>query len=344
MESIMDKSPYKVETIDMHTGGEAVRIVHSGYPRISGDTILAKRRYVQEHLDHYRLMLMHEPRGHNEMYGAVIVEPDLPEADVAVLFMHNEGYSTMCGHATISLGRYALDFGLVKPVAPETQVNLQCPCGLVKTFVEYDDQSKTSGKTRFLSVPAFAFKIDVEVNVPGFGKIIIDISYGGAFYAFVSADQLGLDMRKSSMRDITAAATAVTEATKSAVPLEHPDDPDLSFLYGTIVTDGKDAWSEEPTANICVFADAQTDRSPTGSGVTARIALQIHKGLIDINQVRKFQNSSTNSEFTGKAVERVKVGQFDAVVVEVAGKGHYIGKSTFISEEGDHLGKGFLVR
>lgn len=142
--------------VDMHTGGEPLRIIISGYPEVKGDSVLSKRRYARDHLDHLRRALMFEPRGHSDMYGALVVDSELPEAHLAVLFLHNEGYSTMCGHAVIALGRFAVDYKLVKePLSPETQVNIHCPCGLVKAFVEYSD-GKTGG-VRFQSVPAFAF-------------------------------------------------------------------------------------------------------------------------------------------------------------------------------------------
>ena len=149
----------KITTTEMHTGGEPLRVVEHGTPAITGTTLLDKRRYVKQHLDDLRKFLVFEPRGHHDMYGVYIVEPDHPEADFGVLFFHNEGYSTMCGHAVIALGRYAVDKGLIgrAPTAPETQVNIQCPCGLVKTFVEYNN-GKT-GAVRFHSVPAFAFAL-----------------------------------------------------------------------------------------------------------------------------------------------------------------------------------------
>ena len=157
-DSIIAKSSFKIETVEMHTGGEPLRIIRSGYPDISGETILAKRHFAREQLDHLRKALMWEPRGHHDMYGAVLVQPDLPTAHFATLFLHNEGYSTMCGHATLALARYAVDFGLVEPVSPETEVNLQCPCGLVKSFVEYDVKTKSTGRARFHSVPSFVFR------------------------------------------------------------------------------------------------------------------------------------------------------------------------------------------
>ncbi|XP_056619923.1 trans-L-3-hydroxyproline dehydratase [Triplophysa dalaica] len=332
-----------LSVVDMHTGGEPLRVIVSGYPEVKGDTILAKRRYVREHLDHLRKVLMFEPRGHYDMYGALLVSSELPEADLGVLFMHNEGYSTMCGHAVIALGRFAVDYGLIKaPTSPETQINIHCPCGLVKAFTQYADGQ--TGAVRFHSVPAFAFATDVSVSVPGYGNITVDISYGGALYAFVSADKFRLDVNKSKTRDLVDAATAVTQAVKSQVKLSHPVSEDLAFLYGTILTDDKDVYSEEPTANVCVFADAQVDRSPTGSGVTARVALQYHKGLIGLNQTRSFQSGATGSVFTGKAIEKTTCGDYRAVVVEVAGQAHYSGVASFTQESDDTLSGGFLLR
>ncbi|XP_061668614.1 trans-L-3-hydroxyproline dehydratase isoform X1 [Syngnathoides biaculeatus] len=333
----------ELSTVDMHTGGEPVRVVVSGYPRVEGDTLLAKRRFARDHLDHLRRALMLEPRGHYDMYGALPVPSELPDADVGVLFMHNAGYSTMCGHAVLALGRFALDYGLVKePRSPETPVNIHCPCGLVRAFVEYAD-GKT-GAVRFLSVPAFVFAADVTVAVEGFGDVTVDISYGGAFYAFVDAQRFGLDVRESRTRDLADAAAAVTEAVKSQVKLRHPLDDDLAFLYGTVLTDGKDLFSSDATANVCVFADAQVDRSPTGSGVTARVALQYRKGLIRLNQSRTFQSGATGSQFTGKAVEETTCGDFKAVVVEVAGRAFYTGVSCFVQESDDRLKDGFLLK
>ncbi|KAL2082299.1 hypothetical protein ACEWY4_022117 [Coilia grayii] len=331
-----------LSVVDMHTGGEPLRIITDGYPEIRGDTVLSKRSYVECYLDCLRKVLMFEPRGHYDMYGALLVQSELPEADLGVLFMHNEGYSTMCGHAIIALGRYAVDYGLVRsPRSPETQVNIHCPCGLVKAFVEYSN-GKT-GAVRFHSVPAFAFATDVKVTVPEHGEVKVDISYGGAFYAFVSAERFGLDVRTSRPRDLVDVATAVTNAVKSQVKIRHPEHKDLSFLYGTILTDGKDSFSEEPTANVCVFADAQVDRSPTGSGVTARIALQHHKGLIQFNQTRTFKSGAIGSVFTGKAVQETRCGEFRAVVVEVRGHAHYTGVASFVQESDDDLREGFLL-
>ncbi|XP_010776014.1 trans-L-3-hydroxyproline dehydratase isoform X2 [Notothenia coriiceps] len=305
----------ELSVVDMHTGGEPLRIIHSGYPEVKGDSVLSKRRYVLENLDHLRRVLMFEPRGHYDMYGALVVDSELLEADLGVLFMHNEGYSTMCGHAVIALGRFAVDYKLVKePQSPETQDSLTC------------------------------FSTDVTVSLEKFGDVTVDISYGGAFYAFVDAKRFGLDVTTSRTRDLVDAATAVTNAVKSQVKLHHPTSDDLAFLYGTILTDGKDDYSSDPTANMCVFAEAQVDRSPTGSGVTARVALQYHRGLIQLNQTRTFQSGATGSQFTGRAVEETKCGEFKAVVVEVSGRAFYTGVSRFVQEPEDKLTHGFLLK
>jgi trans-L-3-hydroxyproline dehydratase len=180
---------------DMHTGGEPLRIVTSGYPELpKGTSILQKRAYVRDKLDHLRRLLMFEPRGHYDMYGALLVEPSLPEADLAVLFMHNEGYSTMCGHAIVALGRYAVDTGMVTAQEPVTTVNIEAPCGLVVASVEVRDGK--AGAVSFESVPAFLFAADRSTVLEGFGDIRFDVAYGGAFYALADCRQFDLEFRQ----------------------------------------------------------------------------------------------------------------------------------------------------
>ncbi len=346
----MQRSPdaaTRIETVEMHTGGEPVRIVTSGYPAIEGATLLDKRRFARENLDHFRSLIMFEPRGHYDMYGVLPVAPDHPEADMAVLFIHNEGYSTMCGHATIALGRYAFDRGLIKAEGEIARLNLQCPCGLVRVKVALKDGSP--GEVSFVSVPAFAFALDRDVDVPGFGKVTLDIGYGGAFYAFLPAARFGLDVRKSKARDLVDAADRVTKAVQQQVKLDHPDSPDLAFLYGTILTDGQTGVTQGggvnrdgASANICVFAEREVDRSPTGSGVTARIALAVARDPTLISADFTFE-SVTGSRFTGRVAEPAKAGRFAAIRAEVAGRAYYTGQSVFTVEPDDPLAGGFLL-
>ena len=334
-----------IETVEMHTGGEPVRIVVKGYPAIPGATILDKRRFARDHLDHLRKLLIFEPRGHYDMYGVVPVEPDLPDADLAVLFLHNEGYSTMCGHATIALGRFAVDRGIMPARAPFTPVNLQCPCGLVRLRVAVTETATgfETGTVAFESVPSFAFALDRTLAVPGLGDVPLDVAYGGAFYALVVASAIGLDLQATPLAELVEAADRITRAAREAIPLDHPDDRELAFLYGTILTDGRDAWEETPTRNLCVFADREVDRSPTGSGVSARVAVQVARNQLAPGQTRIFE-SVTGSRFSAKALDRETVGPHDAVRVEVAGRAFYTGTARFTLEAGDPLGGGFLIR
>ncbi|RRH93021.1 proline racemase [Mesorhizobium tamadayense] len=327
--------------VDMHTGGEPLRIVTGGYPDIPKGTILEKRAYVRDHLDHLRKLLIFEPRGHYDMYGALLVEPDLPGADLAVLFMHNEGYSTMCGHAIIALGRYAVDEGLVEKQEPVTTVKIEAPCGLVVASVEV--KGGKAGAVSFESVPAFLFARDRRIELQGFGPIGFDVAYGGAFYALADCGQFGLEFCRSRVRDFVDAATALTERLKADFRLTHPDHPDLAFLYGAILTDGREAFSGEPTKNICVFAEAEVDRSPTGSGVTARLAAMHAKGEIGIGQTRTFE-SIAGSRFSGSVARTAQAGPHAAIIARVGGRAYYCGRAEFIVEPDDELGRGFLLR
>ncbi len=334
----MMKRADTITTTEMHTGGEPVRIVESGYPPIPGATILDKRRYVLAELDHLRTALMHEPRGHFDMYGVIPVEPDLPEADLAALFMHNSGYSTMCGHAVIALGRYAVDRGLVPKAAPETRMVIQCPCGPVAVRVEVSEGN--AGAVCFESVPAFAHSLDLEVQVDGYGAVSCDVAYGGAFYAVADAGRFGLEVPGSPVADLVRAANALSAAVRERVELVHPDAGDLGYLYGTILTDGRDG--APVSANVCVFADSQVDRSPTGSGVTARMALGHARGQVYPGEVRTF-GSVTGSTMTGRVVAERTVGDLPAVTVEVCGRAYYTGAASFVIEPDDPFRHGFLV-
>jgi proline racemase len=326
-----------LSTVEMHTGGEPTRIVVDGWPKFSGKTLLDKRREAKERFDHLRRGLMLEPRGHDGMYGALLVEPDHPEADLAVLFMHNEGFSTMCGHATIALARWAVDSGRVARREPETIVRLQCPCGLVTAKVAAD------GTVHFESVPAFAYALDRIAPTRTWGPVTVDIAYGGAFYALLAADSIGLDLKSSPMRAIVDAGQEITTAAAAAIAIEHADEPDLAFLYGTILTDGGDGAGAAPSRNICIFAGRQTDRSPTGSGVSARLALMAARRQVRPGEQRRFE-SCTGALFCGRILrEAPPVGRRKSVIVEVGGRAHQTGEARFRFDDDDPLREGFSL-
>lgn len=284
---------------------------------------------------------MFEPRGHADQYGALLVEPDLPGADLAVLFMHNEGYSTMCGHAIIALGRFAVDQGLVTHDGDRATVNIECPCGMVRAEVSIRDGK--AADVSFESVPSFLFARGQVLTLASWGEVNFDIAYGGAFYALADASQFDLEFGRDPVPAFVEAADQLTRAAQAAIPLSHPDAEDLAFLYGSILTDGSDAFSDQPTRNICVFADRQVDRSPTGSGVTARLAAMHARGQISTGQRRTFE-SIIGSRFAGFVASETSCGPHPAITALVSGRAYYSGKAEFIVEDDDPLAAGFLVR
>jgi proline racemase len=331
----MDKPAITYRVTDMHTAGEPVRIVLDGFPEPQGASVLAKRADAMARLDVHRRRLMLEPRGHAEMYGALPVAAAAPGAAFGVLFMHHAGFSAMCGHATIALGRWAADTGRVALRDGAADFVLECPCGPVDVHVR-DGGARVS----FDSVPAFAAALDLAVTVPGFGRVVCDIGFGGAFYAILPASRLGLDLAADPIARQRAAARAVTDAIRAAHPVRHPTEPDLGFLYGTILTDG--APPDAVSRNLCVFGEGQIDRSPTGSGVTARLAVDAARGLVRPADIRRFAGP-TRVPFSGEIVAETRQGDVAAVRVRVGGSAYYCGEATFTVERDDTLRDGFSL-
>lgn len=329
-----------IKTLDTHTAGEPLRIIVSGFPEIPGKTILEKRRYLRENLDYLRTALMWEPRGHADMYGAIITEPISEDADFGVIFLHNEGYSTMCGHATIALGKVAVECGLVEPKEPITEIKMDSPAGLIKIYVQ--TQNGKAEKVYFHNVPSFVFYKDEEIEVAGLGRIKYDLAYGGAFYAFVNAEGLGLKCTPEYYRKLIDVGMKIKRAIMAEKEIKHPFEEDLSFLYGTIFI-GAPHDKDSHSRHVCIFADGEVDRSPTGTGVSGRLAILYEKGEIDIGDKITIE-SIIGTKFTGKVVEETKYGPHKAIVPEVGGTAHIIAKNTFIIDPEDPLKYGFFLR
>ena len=231
--------------------------------------------------------------------------------------------------------------GIVPVREPETTVRIQCPCGLVTARVAVADGR--AGRVRFSSVPAFVLARDAVVVTRGLGPVTLDIAYGGAFYGVLPAAELGLDLQHSPLSRIVEAALEIKAAAMEQLVVAHPAEPDLAFLYGVIFTAEAEKSSENSTVNICVFADGQVDRSPTGSGVTARLALMHRRGQIAVGQTRIFR-SVTGAEFAGRVLATTTAGPHPAVIAEVGGEAFYSGEASFLREPADPLGGGFLLR
>ncbi|HEX2912870.1 MAG TPA: proline racemase family protein [Chloroflexia bacterium] len=335
-----------ITTLDSHTGGEPLRVVTGGMPELPGATILERRRYMMEHLDHIRKALMWEPRGHYDMYGAIVTPPVTPEADLGVLFMHNEGYSTMCGHGIIALVTVLLETGAIEPKGPLTPVNLDTPAGLVRATAHYDAAARRVTKVSFLNVPSFVYARDVKIKGRLLGqhnKMKVDVAYGGAFYAIAPIERLGYErLEDVPVSRLVKLGASIKSAFNSEHTLEHPFEPDLSFLYGTILV-GPPRNPAHHSANICVFADREVDRSPTGTGVSARLALLSAKGEIAPSGSVAIE-SIIGSVFEGRVAEKTRVGKFEAIVPEVSGSAFITGRNEYIIDPRDPFGAGFLVR
>jgi trans-L-3-hydroxyproline dehydratase len=324
--------------IESHTGGEPFRIVVDGLPEIPGETVLERRRFAQTHLDDLRKTLTWEPRGHSDMYGGWIGDPERPDSDVSVLFLHNDGFSTMCGHGIIALTKVLLDTGILPSDGNETTVRIDTPAGQIKATAESEDG--VVGRVRFLNVPSFAAELTATVDVDGWGEVSYDLAFGGAFYAYVDSSDLGIDLADSAT--LILAGRSIKGAIGSQHTITHPVEDDLGFLYGVVFT-GSPRKKINHSRNVCVFADGEVDRSPTGTGVSGRLALLHARGEIALNQTITIE-SILGSEFSGRVVESVEFGGYSAVIPEVTGTAHIVGRSEFWIDPSDQLNPGFLLR
>lgn len=338
--SKIKKDFLKLKTIDMHTGGEPLRVIIDGYPEIKGDSILEKRNYVKNNLDYLRTALMFEPRGHADMYGVLVVEPQNEDSDFGVIFMHNEGYSTMCGHATIAITKLAVELGWVEVTKPITNIKIDAPCGQLDSYATIDEDGEVSSVS-FKCVPSFVVAVNEEIYVEGIGKVTYDLAYGGAFYAYVNADSIGLGLNKENYDKIITYGKKIKHSIiENKDNIKHPFEEDLSFLYGTIFITKSDNFHSK---NVCVFAHGEVDRSPTGSGVSGRAAIHYKKNEIALNESITIE-SILGSSFNVEVDSCVSFGQFDAVIPKVTGTAYITGEHTFLIDENDDLKHGFFLR
>jgi trans-L-3-hydroxyproline dehydratase len=330
----------KIITIDAHAEGEPLRVIIGGFPDVPGETILARRRYAKEKLDHLRTALMWEPRGHADMYGCILTPPGSPGADFGVLFTHNEGYSTMCGHGIIVVTTVVLETGMMPMMEPETIVRIDTPAGLVTAHARVADGRVK--RVYFHNVPSFVVVLDEVVEVPGLGRVRYDLAFGGAFYAYVQASDVGVTCTPEDFRALIETGMAIKRAVMTSQPIVHPVEEDLSFLYGTIFIGppfSKDAHSR----NVCIFADGEVDRSPTGTGVSGRLAIHSARGEVGMNEPIVIE-SIIGSRFTGRVVGTTTVGPYDAIIPEVEGTAHLTGRHEFLLDPSDKLRHGFILR
>lgn len=350
-----------IQTLDLHCAGEPLRMVRGGFPDVPHLPVLERRAWLRDNADHIRRAIIHEPRGHRDMYAAILLPPHSPEADICLLFMHNEGYSTMCGHGVIAVTVGLLEEGLYPASEPVTTIRYEVPAGLVvasASVVRRPDGGVAVEGVRFTNVPAYLHGRALHVRPDGVelhgraaeaGRLEVDLSFGGAYYGIVEAADLGLRVVPEQAEALRRAGAAITDALRREHRPTHPTEADLGFVYGTIVVDRDPASSPDGRArdahlrNATIFADAELDRSPCGSGTSALLA-QLHaRGSLQLGQ--EIANAGITGEvFLGRLESETLLGTFPAVVTSVAGNAYVMGYGTLVVDERDPLGEGFVLR
>ena len=342
----------RLKTIDAHAAGEPLRLIVEGFPSPRGTTMLAKREWLREHADHLRRALMLEPRGHADMYGAILTEPVAPGSHAGVLFMHNEGYSTMCGHGIIAVTTMALERGLITLASERTEAGgdgptivYDAPAGTIRATAKLRAGGAGRLGTRvesvsFLNVPSFVLHGGLAVTLAS-RTIRADVAFGGAFYAIVDSEAAGLPIDAAHLPELRRAGMEIKHAIEAALTIVHPLDAELSGIYGTIFT-GPPSDERADLRNVTVFADAEVDRSPCGTGTAAVMAVIDAMGLLGSD--RPFVHESLiGTRFNGRVASRTEVGGHAAIVPEIEGSAWITGEHTFLIDEADPLKDGFRI-
>jgi proline racemase len=335
----------RYRTIDAHAAGEPLRLIVEGFPAPKGRTMLEKRAWVKRYADHVRRALMLEPRGHADMYGAVLTEPVTPGADAGVLFMHNEGYGTMCGHGIVAVTTIAIERGIIHPREPGTIV-YDSPAGPIRARA-LSSRRKDAGGTRvrvdrvtFDNVPSFVVAAGVPVRAGG-RDVRADVAFGGAFYAIVDAEAAGVPIAAARLPELRRLGMEITRAVEAALTVVHPLDRGLNGIYGTIFTGPADR-DDADLKNVTIFADAEVDRSPCGTGTCAVMAVIDAMGLMPAG--RAFGHESLiGTLFNGRITGRMRIGDVDAILPELEGSAWVTGEHAFLVDDEDPLKNGFRL-
>lgn len=328
-----------ISTIDAHAAGEPLRIITAGLPPLAGTTILERRRAMAEYHDDVRRILLFEPRGHADMYGAVLTPPVTVGADFGVIFLTNEGYSTMCGHGVIALTTALLETGMLPRAEPITRVLYDSPAGLIRASAHVANGRVTS--VSFQNVPAFRLiqGLNIDTSV---GLVSVDVAFGGAFYALVDAASLGIEVLPERVSLLTRLGMEIKQTVDKAIDVVHPEEPELRSIYGTIISEAPRN-SGADGRNMTIYAEGAVDRSPCGTGTSAKLACLFADGRIPLHEPYVHE-SVIGTTFTGRVIGETQVGVFPAVETEIAGRGFLTGFHQFVVDPDDPTSGGFLVR
>ena len=332
--------PLIIRTLDAHTAGEPLRLITEGWPAPKGATMLERRAWARAKQDALRRAVMFEPRGHADMYGALLTEPERADSDAGVLFMHNEGFSTMCGHGIIAVVTIAIERGLI--TTRGDALTLDAPAGQIRARAHL---SANGGRPRvervsFINVPSFVLAAALPIECNG-RRVSVDVAFGGAFYAIVDAESTGLAVTPDRLPALRETGMTIARAVERAITVVHPSEPGLTGVYGTIFT-GPPAAPGADLKNVTIFADHEVDRSPCGTGTCAVLAVLDAMGLVDPS--RPFVHESLiGTTFDARVVDRTTVGDLAAIVPELSGSAWITGEHTFLVDPDDPLAKGFRI-
>lgn len=329
-----------INAVDSHTMGEPTRIVTGGIPSIPGKSMPEKKAYLESNLDHLRTGIMLEPRGHNDMFGSILTSPTSEEADLGIIFMDGGGYLNMCGHGTIGAMTVALETGMVPMVEPVTEVVLEAPAGLVRGQVKVEN--KKVKEVSFKNVPSFLYKRDVEIEVPEIGKVTLDISFGGSFFAIVSAKQLGLKVMPENAQKLNRLGMMIRDIVNDTVKVQHPELAHINQVDLVEIYDDP-THPEANYKNVVVFGQGQVDRSPCGTGTSAKLATLYAKGAFDEADTFVYE-SILGTLFKGRIVGKAKVGELDAIIPEITGSAYITGFNQFVFDDEDPVKYGFILK
>lgn len=332
-----------ISAIDTHTAGEAARLITGGIPKFPGKTMAEKKQYLIDHSDHLRTALMHEPRGHNEMFGAFILEPTVEEADFGIIFMDAGGYLNMCGHNTIAAVTAAVETGMVESEegATETKVVLETPAGIVNAVAHHGTEGSVE-EVSFDNVEAFLYKEDQTIELDGIGTITFDISFGGSFFAILKSSEVGLKIEPQNASKFSEIGIRLRDAINEQIEIQHPTMDHIKTV--DLVEFYDEATHPEATyKNVVVFGDGQVDRSPCGTGTSAKLATLYAKGELKIDEPFVYE-SILGTLFKGKVVREAKVADFDAVIPNVSGSAYITGFNNFLIDPEDPLKYGFVLQ
>lgn len=327
-------------TVDTHTMGEPTRIVLAGMGRIAGKTMSEKRDYCSRHYDHYRTILMHEPRGHRDMLGAILTEPVAEEAEFGVIFMDSGGYLNMCVHGTIGIITAALEIGIIDVENTANPILIDTPAGIVKTTVNMLKNEVT--EVSVTGIPSFMLYDAVDIKLPGSGSIPIDIAFGGSFFAIVESRLLGLAVVQENLPKLVDVGMRIKTIINDSIKVNHPTLDHIQSVDLVEITE-ESADTASNARNIVVFGNGQFDRSPCGTGTCAKMATLYAKNRLKLGQW--FINESIiGTTFKGRLIEETSIGALRGVVPEITGCAYITGIQHFIVHPNDILGRGFLVQ